>query len=92
MSDIQAQANRRFAAQAQAQRKHEEKVQAARRREGEEHLRACRAIQWRTRLAAVERKLVEVKGYLRYSPQDPALRTECKTLEKMYAELLSEQP
>jgi len=92
MSDIQAQANRRFAAQVRAQRQREEVVRAARKREGASHRRACRAIQWRPRIAAGERKLVEVKGLLRYSPQDAGLRTECETLEKMYAELLSEQP
>jgi len=93
MSDnIQEQANRRFAAQVRAQRQQDEKVRAARRREGEEHRRACRAIQWRTRIAAVERKLVEVKGLLRYSPQDAGLRAECELLERMYADLLQEQP
>lgn len=92
MSDIQAQANRRFAAQVRAQRKHEEAVWAARKHAGEEHRRACRAIQWRTRFAAVERKLVECKGALRYAPQDAGLRTECETLERMYADLLQEQP
>lgn len=88
--DIQEQANRRFAVQVRAQRDHAKRVRAERRREGEEHRRACRAIQWRTRLAAVERKLVEVKGMLRYCPQDAGLRAECATLEQMYAELLAE--
>lgn len=90
MSDIQAAANAKFAAQVRAQRQQEEVVQAARRGKGEEHRRACRAIQWRTRIAAVERKLIEVKVYLRYSPQDPALRREAEMLEAMYKELLEE--
>lgn len=90
MRNIQVAANAKFAAQVRAQREHAERVRAARRREGEEHQRACRAVQWRTRFAAVERKLVEVKGYLRYSPQDPVLRREAETLEAMYKELLEE--
>lgn len=89
---IRTRADAKFAAQVREQRKHAERARTARKHEGEEHLRACRAMQWRTRFAAVERKLVEVKGCLRYSPQDPALRAECETLEKMYAELLAEQP
>lgn len=90
MRNIQAAANAKFAAQVRAQREHAERVRAARRIEGESHQKAVRAVQWRTRLMQVERKLVEVKGYLRYSPQDPALRREAETLETMYKELLDQ--
>ncbi len=53
-----------------------------------EHMEAVRGVQWRTRLTAVERKLLEVKTYLRYDPQNADLRAEAEALEEMYLELM----
>ena len=53
---------------------------------------AIRAVQWRTRFNTVERKLLQVRAYLRYLPQDLDLRKECETLETICKALLEEAP
>jgi len=53
-------------------------------------IRAVRAVQWRTRFMACERKLIELKNYLRYKPQDADLRRETEAVEQMYKGLLDE--
>ena len=88
--DALQRANAKFAAQLIAQNEQEKRGRAARRAKEEDRMRACRAVQWRTRFNAVERKLIELKNYLRYNPQDANLRQECETVEQMYKQLLDE--
>ncbi len=92
MISAQRVANSKFAAQVRAQQAHAERGRAEQAKANEEHVQRVRAVQRRTRIAAVEQKLAAVKGYLRYSPQDPALIEEEALLSEMYADLLSEQP
>jgi len=87
---IQQWANARFAAQLKAQNEQERLGRIARRAENADRMKAVRAVQWRTRFNAVERKLIELRTYLRYNPQDPKLREECEVVEQMYKGLLEE--
>ncbi len=57
--------------------------------EATELLRLNRAVQFRTRLSLIERKLFSLKSYLRDQPQDSAARAEAEQLEAMYVQLLS---
>jgi hypothetical protein len=86
MYDITLAANRRFLAQVQRQ----QQASVIKRVEQEARMREVRAVQWRSRLTAVERKLREVRALLRELPQDAELRRECETLEATYKALLEE--
>ncbi len=57
--------------------------------EAEVLLKMNRAMQFRTRLSTIERKLFSLKSYLRDQPQDAAVRAEAGQLEAMYVQLLS---
>ena len=89
-NNLQQQANIRFAARIKAQNEREKRGLTARRTAEADRMKAVRAVQWRTRFNAVERKLIELKNYLRYNPQDSDLRQECETIEQMYKMLLDE--
>lgn len=52
-----------------------------------ERLEAVRQVQWRSKITAVERKLVETRAYLRQVPQDANARAEAEKLERMFREL-----
>lgn len=53
-------------------------------------MKAVRTVQWRTRFGACERKLIELKNYLRYCPNDVDACREAEAVEQMYKELLNE--
>jgi len=91
MKNIRQRANARFAAQVRAQNEQEQRRRVAHQAAEAERMKGVRAVQWRTRFNAVERKLIEVRNYLRYNPSDEALRAECAALEQMYRALLDEQ-
>lgn len=88
--DVQARANARYAAQVRAQQDQERRGRAARAAAEENRMKAVRAVQWRTRFRAVEKKLIEIRTYLLYNPKDPSLRREADELETMYWALLDE--
>jgi hypothetical protein len=78
----------RLQATARAQYEQEQQGKAQRKTEAEEHVAACRAVQFRTRLSALERKLFSLRAYLRYQPQDTAARAEAEQLQAMYSAML----
>ena len=59
-------------------------------RRNEEHRKVCDRISWQTQMAAYQRKLSELKFYLRHDPQNEALREEHDRVEAAYKELRDE--
>lgn len=90
MRQIQANANARYANRVKAQERAELLGRKRRAAAYADEQKAVRAVQWRTRFSAVERKLMQVKTYLRYNPQSESLRREAEELEAMYRSLLAE--
>jgi hypothetical protein len=78
----------RLQATARAQYEQEQQGKAQRKTEALDHLAGCRAIQFRTRLAAIERKLFSLRAHLRYWPQDTEARAEAEQLQAMYSAML----
>ena len=76
----------RLATQARCQAAEEQRGKAQ--RKAEEHVAACRAVQFRTRLSLLERRLFQLRAILRYQPQDEQLRAEAEQLEGLYRQML----
>ncbi len=90
MKIIEQQTNARFVKQVKAQNEMERRSLAARRAAEADRMKAVKAVQWRTRFNAVERKLIELRNYLRHDPENADLRREAEAIEQMYKELLNE--
>ncbi len=59
--------------------------------DGEERKRekAVKAMQFRTQLDLIERRVFALQAHLRYSPQDTAARQELDGLTEMYRSMLA---
>ncbi len=88
MNDVQAQANRKYSARRQAHVAVEQCGRVARAEEEKEQARLNKAVQFRTRLSLIERRLFSVRAILRHQPQDAAARAEAEQLEALYKTLL----
>ena len=75
------------AQEAAANAKRRADYEAYAKRENDKLRKAANASSWRTQMNAMERKLGELKYFLRHLPQDEALREEHDRVEAAYKEL-----